>query len=269
MESESSAVRSLNPKMIIGIVAAIGFGIIFIIVKVWLEGVFYKNPYGDEIAISNFDEYFKEVPNDYKERIFYNLYNMVKRNLPDEDTDELNKAVGEVRESSVERRFNSETNVHYDSFLVDLETVRQTYRVQFEWSTNKDNQYIVGADVILTCPKKSESAYDDFQCIDMFIEQKEIADRIYEEFPIIESLPIDIAYYERKTGRYISYRIAGALSEDEKEYTITITDRSGENYNLALERIREQWCGRSKCNPDDYKIKYMDVSLDGDPEVKF
>lgn len=266
MEPGNSGNRPMSPRAIIGIGVIAFIVIVVLIVIMWAGEFFHKNPYGNEIRISNFDEYFKDVPKEDEDKIFYNLYNIVKQNSS--ANEDVGSFVGVVRENSVEKEFDSEADIYYGSFLVDLEAARQSYRVQFEWSVTK-SKYIVGTSVTITCPKSNELIFGDFNCIDIFIEQEKLSNELDNEFPIMRNLPIDIAYYDKKTGRYISYRIVGELSDDLKNYKIVITDRSGENYDLAMNRIREQRCGDARCDPNDYKIEYMDVSQDGDTEVRF
>ena len=48
-----------------------------------LQRIFYRNPYGNEIRIDNFADYYEAVPTDPREHIFNLLYNIVADNTPD------------------------------------------------------------------------------------------------------------------------------------------------------------------------------------------
>ena len=48
-----------------------------------LQRIFYHNPYGNEIRIDNFADYYEAVPTDPREHIFNLLYNIVADNTPD------------------------------------------------------------------------------------------------------------------------------------------------------------------------------------------
>ena len=77
-------------------------------------------------------------------------------------------------------------------------------------------------------------------------------EKIEEKYPLIKILPLKSDYYINDYTEHIKYDISYTLIDDQA--TIKITDRSGGNKELALEKIRSLGY-----NPDDYKIEYIEA----------
>lgn len=250
-----------DPRATIITLVVIVVAIIGIVMSYFLNQYFAKNPYGEETVIDNFSQYFNKVPKDQRDKIFAGLHRTIKSNLPEDAEVPVKGAL--VREDTSRFTLSPESGIYYGAFAVDIPSVRQSYNVQFEYPSNNEVNEMSGYSLLFTCVKGSEVIYEDFVCVDMFTEEEEEAEEFQQEYPLNKFLPIDIDYYDQ-LGNYISYRIAGhpITSTDGKiqGYRVVITDRSGGNYEKALDRIRGLTCGDKPCNPNDYTIEYKNQS---------
>lgn len=67
-------------------------------------------------------------------------------------------------------QYFSKQKIHYQTFIVDIEDYKQSYRVTHEWSEEKDNQYLAPNDTVtVSCVyDKDKIKYKNFQCGDKF-----------------------------------------------------------------------------------------------------
>lgn len=79
---------------------------------------------------------------------------------------------------------------------------------------------------------------------------------IEDKYPLIKHLPLNIDYYTSDLSKHVKYSISYIIEED--KVSIKITDLSGNNKTLALDKIKS--LGFS---PDDYNIEYIDSSESG------
>ncbi len=222
--------------------------------------VFRQNPYGEQIKVNNLEKYYKDFSTNTKDSIFNTLYNIVSDNNPDT---KLPKSGAKVRDGSTTGYYNKNTDIYTDSFIIDIEELRQSYAFQVTWSPNPNNPNLadISYPVLATCPKKEQIIYEDFNCIDSFT-----TNGIYND-PIFSILPISIAYYDKDYSEYTSYNINAKSTND--KITIIIDDKTGGNYEAAIKKLKEEGI-----NPDDYTIIYNDLSSEQTPsrapnDIKF
>lgn len=253
---QSREVRPQNIKIIAIIVVAL-IVIVFLILS--FQRLFRTNPYGPEIIIDNFDEYYSIAPQEKQDYACHYLYEAVLRNLP---KDQIPKSGAIIREKTAELEHNAEKNSYYGSFIVDIPKIEQSYRVQISWSIGKNN-YSTSTDysALVTCLKSSEVIYPNFDCRDLFTDDNEASDKFNKEYPLAAKLPIDIEYYTDGHGAYVHYTITSSAqnnpNNNTNNYAVLITDYTGDNYDAALDRIRNLGF-----KPEDYKIEYKDLSTD-------
>ena len=95
------------------------------------------------------------------------LYNTARANTPyDQD---VPTSGAHIREQiQVQTNVNNDTNVHYAKFVVDIESLKQSYDVQIEWV--QDSSYrknLSGYPVVISCVDSSAVIYQEFDCTDM------------------------------------------------------------------------------------------------------
>ncbi len=215
-----------------------------VLLGITLYKVFRTNPYGREVRIDNFSEYFSDAPEDIRDFMFARLYDIIVDNTDLKD-DGIPKSGALIRNGSVTNSYDESLNMHYGRYIVDIKEVRRTFVGYFEWSNDKKNINYSGISTVYYCPKTQDIIYDDFECRDMF------SDDISAKFPITHYLPETVEYYSNNYSSYTKYRIAYLLLDDNSRIVLTITDYTGGNREKALDKIRE-----FGFNPDDYEIQY-------------
>lgn len=155
----------LNIPMVGGIILAIA---VIVLLVVSLMQLFRKNPYGPETRIDNI-EVVDDLPQTQKDQIFAQLYSVLKYNLG-ENEPPASGAI--VREGTVDYGYNEDTKVYSGSFIVDVPSVEQSYKVQLDWSPEPDNMYLGGYPVLITCVPKSLQIYESQTgCIDSLVRE--------------------------------------------------------------------------------------------------
>ena len=213
--------------------------VIFIIIIIGVSllvssGIFYRNPLGNFIKIDNYKQYFKDLPQNYYDSATSILYNMVEKSF-DDPTVNLPKSGAIIRNDSLTTSSTEDPAGSITSFLVDIASIERTYRIQFTQINDQDNTNNITYPVVIFCPTKQENIYPDFSCTDI-TNSSPIAP-FYEENPFLNHLPITVSKYTDK-GIYVSYRITYSINDD-KSIKITITDKTGGNYENALADLRK------------------------------
>lgn len=234
----------LKNKKIFVIFCIILIVLFFIILS--FKNLFYINKYGKEIKIDNFSKIFKKIPTLTKDLIFNSLYHSVLNNI--DKNQSIPKSGALIREKQHNLEFNKEKNLYSGNFVVDINSIKQSYFISFYWSDDENNTYLSGNTVNISCLSKELSIYD-FNCKD----SQSKYNKILEKNPIINSLPIDVEYYSNNYNSYTKYLIT--YSENSDNIVINIEDYTGNNYEKALQSIKDRGY-----NPEDYHINYMDLS---------
>lgn len=146
----------LNPLTIGGMIVG---AMAVILVIVTLVNLLRRNPYGEEMRIDNFGQYYGNISQDRKDMIFAQLYTAVANNTPEGIAVPTGGAA--VRSETAEYDYNEETRVYYGSFIVDIASVEQSYWVQFEWSPVQDNKTMSGYPVLVTCAPEDLWIYEN------------------------------------------------------------------------------------------------------------
>lgn len=155
MQPQKKFKINLNPLTIGGIVMGV---VILILVVVTLVNVFRKNPYGPETRIDNLSQSYNNLPQNQKDMIFAQLYQAIAENVG--DGEEVPSKGALIRDGTAKYDYNENTRVYDGDFIVDIASVKQSYRVQFEWSPNKNSQELGGYPVMILCVPKDLQIYE-------------------------------------------------------------------------------------------------------------
>lgn len=230
----------LTHKQILTIATFAFLVIVVILLIITLQAIFHKNPYGNEIKIDNFKEYYEDVPSDRQDVVFNSLYNIVVTNSTPES--EIPESGALIRPDSAKSSYDESVQSYYGSFIVDIAEIQQSYRVQFGWVDKDSPNGLSGDSTLITCVDKSEVIYEDFNCTDSLIHEEEEAIALYTLFPIMADLPIKVEYYVNGYGAYIHYEIGSDLTyegNEEYSFAVIIDDYTGGNYEAAIQKITE------------------------------
>ena len=130
-----------------------------------------RNPFGDEMQISNLGSYTQGQPIDRRtlQRIQHSLYTIIKQNYKGYIT---NNSLSDilVRKDSYIQAYDADQKLRTISFIVDIESIRQSYQVKYSYSENKevtdsaDYQYSNA----VSCLPQDQMIYGYFYCQDVF-----------------------------------------------------------------------------------------------------
>ncbi|MBQ3464616.1 PEGA domain-containing protein [Candidatus Saccharibacteria bacterium] len=85
----------------------------------------------------------------------------------------------------------------------------------------------------------------------------EALEKLQEENPILNELPMNIDYFTSDGAKRVNYSISYKLEENNTKFHIVITDYSGGNYNDAITRLEKRGVAK-----DQYEIEYVDKTED-------
>lgn len=233
------------------VVAGVGAGVLFLLglVLVILFSNGYQNSIGKGIPINNFRDVVRNIPTVFQDEIEATLYTVVIENSPDREVGFVGDAF--IRSGSYEESFETETSLRYGTFLVDIESFKQTYRVQFNYSSDETNLNNRGNASTVTCPQENELRFGEFKC-STFISRESTVDA-----PIIQHLPY----------RSISFNVYG-IQENQNvplilyaELNIPASSLSGSVENrrqtvTVYKRDVVNWIASKGFSTEDYQVFY-------------
>ena len=232
-------------KVLILVFAVIALGLL----AYSLYEVFRPNPYGNQIVIDNFSDYFGDAPRDDRDKVFAALYDIVESNADANSLKDMPASGAMIRDGSAENIYNKEENLHVGNFIVDMESIGQSYSGHFEWSSDVENIYFSGYVMLYVCLDRNDLIYGDFECRDIF------SSDVTTKFPVTQNLPYTVEYYSDNYTNYTKYELFYDVNVEMTELTIRIVDYTGGNYQNALEKIKS-----FGYDMDDFKIEYEDKS---------
>lgn len=147
----------INPFAIGGLILTLMTTVLLVLS---VKGLFEDNSYGLEIKIDNLSEEINDLPQDYKDFIYNQLYAIVKKNSKGDEF--IPNSGAFVREGS--STYSQDAGVYYGNFIVDIPEIQQSYRVQFEGSTGSNISALGGYPVVVTCLEPELQIYDNRNC---------------------------------------------------------------------------------------------------------
>lgn len=214
-----------NPLLIGGFLLAAAVVVLLVIT---LMQIFHKNPYGPETKIDNINVINKivdkKLPQEQKDAIFAQLYNVLKYTLG--DTEEPPASGALIREDTIDYGYDKNDNVYSGSFIVDVAAVEQSYEVQLSWSPDRNNTLLGGYPILITCAPKNLRIYDS---------QRGCVDSPMRELAWANAYQIDYTF-----GATTSQRIRGALNDVLIGNNESLDDLLATVDEVSLNRLRNQ-----------------------------
>ena len=229
-----------NQKIII-----IVSGFILVIILISLFFIRSNNIYGDEININNYDKHIPNLPVDRKNAIDSSLYNIIKDNLKSDDLS-INDAT--IRENSAEYNYDESTNINSGSFIVDIPSIKQSYFISYEWSSDANNKYFSGYTALATCLTSDKLIYSDFDCKDNF-------SNIESRDPILDHLPYSTFNYTITANTNNSSKVD--LDVNIILYFLDTRDNNSENSINIYKAEVIDWIKSKNIDPSLYIINYI------------
>lgn len=229
-------------------------GIVLVVMVALVAGIaaiynsLHKPSYSQGVAITNYDKKIKNLPDDRKQSIEAALSNTIKLNLPN-GTAMPNIDDATIRDGSEQQTELVKNTRYKGSFIVDIASIKQSYRVQYAYSSDPNDSFAIGYPVNVTCLSINELKYGDFQCKSVVSEESKGID------PIISQLPHTTLSYNLRasttSGSLILYADLDIASVDLKG------DLASKQRAVALYKKEvTDWIAQQGLDPSKYTIKY-------------
>ncbi len=221
---------SSKKSVIIGII-----GIITLIIIGVLIGISGNK---DLLIIDNISSYRDRIPRNLEENIRGALYNIVKSNIDDEKKIPSKGVL--IRDNSFYSEYDEYDEITSSDFIIDINSLRQSYYIQFEYGEN-----ISSTAVVVSClPDDTKIIYDDFKCKDEYtFNEKNDDPYIF----IGNKLPYFLEL-ENNNFAIISY------GSNDTELKIRINNCSNVNQSIIIEKART-WVDSLFISPESFKYK--------------
>lgn len=221
--------------------------IIFLIVLALLFLLIPGNQYGNGISVNNYDKYVPNLPTDRRDSINTALYKIAKDNSNGKD---INIKDATIRIDSVSYSYNKTTNINSGSFIVDMPSVKQSYLISYEWSSDENNVNLSGYSAAAACLPTNKLIYGNFNCKDSFLNSKNSTDRD----PMLNLLP-------HSTFNYIINANINSQNKVDLEANIILysSDTRDGNRDNSINKYKNEitdWIKSNGLNPSDYLISY-------------
>lgn len=142
-----------------------------------------ENQFGKFIPIKNFTSEVKDAPQATREATESSLYNIVSANKNGQDFNPARIDDALIRSSSVKQATDHKTDVTSGNYIVDIESIKQSYKVQYSFSKTESNVNLSGSPVVITCPLESDLIYGTFTCTDFVQAQTSKNDTLLQHLP--------------------------------------------------------------------------------------
>lgn len=208
-----------------------------------------KNQFGNFVAIQQYDQKIQNLPSDMKDSVQSGLYNTLEVNGASADTLKNTKDAI-IRELSDTQSLDESTQTYSGSFIVDVQSLKQSYRVKYLYSTGKKVVIVPDRSITISCLPTDQLIYGSFNCIDETSVQNgtTTADPILSKLPV-SSLNYDISALSDNSGKVLSLSIK--LNVSEVDYNTGIDEAIARYKSEAL-----SWITSAGFDPAKYTINY-------------
>lgn len=211
--------------------------------------------YGPELKIQNYKQLIKDMPKERRSFINSELYNAVSLYTDASDLENVRDA--KIREDSVTRMYDESIDTTHGTFIVDIESLRQSYSVFFFWSLDPNVNAFPNAPII-TCLEDKDVIYEDFDC--KVASEGEKMNQIYQK-----ELEKDFFYEAFLPRSGDGYYVSRELDDDGDSYlAVSLVSETCASDKLSEKNKANmvQWMSDKGYDFQDYDIRYT-YSCDG------
>lgn len=141
-----------------------------------------KNQYGDRIRIQNYGDVVKNLPEDIRDSTEAYLYNVVKLNYKDELSGaDVHDAY--IRSDSHSQEFSNATNTRDGEYIIDIESLKQSYSAQYLYSTDEYNRNVNGNPITISCLPVEKLKFGSFDCTDLMSSEAGVTNILLQHLP--------------------------------------------------------------------------------------
>lgn len=224
--------------------------ICFVILAIFISLFFIKpvSKYGNGVSVNNYDKYTPNLPTDRRDSINTALYKITKSNLNNKD---INIKDAVIRKEFVEYNYNKSTDINSGSFIVDMQSIKQSYLISYEWSSDNNNVNLSGYSAVATCLPVDKLIYGIFNCVDSFSGS---VNNIKRD-PILNYLPYSTFNYVITANMNSKNKVD--LVANIILYSSDTRDGNRDNSISKYETEITNWINSKGLNPNDYFIDYI------------
>ncbi len=198
------------------------------------------------------------IPKNIKGLIEAGLYDTIALNIPSEETPPKTGAI--IRNDTLSTDYDKDTDIYYGDFITDIESVKQSFSIHYEWSKNDKNPYISGYPVEITCVDKSNRIYNTSSCSDAF----------HQADPEIDNFASEYLPYTSKTDNGIDYSIVKDYPDRDPVITVISYTCEGSDNATKVKNAAVSWLktkdDKLDLNTIEYKY-YCDGMMDNFPPL--
>lgn len=221
------------------------FGIGFVVILL-VGVVIYFALQSNTLSITRLDEATKNIPEGNRAAIRRAVDLIITQNNPSKNTRDVNDIA--VRPESIKQNYNEQQRGYTGSFIVDIESLKQSYRVQYSYSSNENSTLNSGYPVVASCLEASELKYGAFDCQDTSIEQ-------HLDDPLLSKLPYEAPFYS----------VTNSQSESGEQIVIVkiMTNTNSSRTREAFARYKVEanaWIEQQGVKLSDYLVEYRNLS---------
>ena len=198
------------------------------------------------VTIQNYSDIIKNLPDNVRVDFEKNLHDMIVHNNQGKDVSNIKDIF--IRSNS-SRQTEEKKGQISGSFIVDIESLKQSYGVQYKYSDNPNDGFATGYPTSIVCLDKSQLIYGEFNC-------KTISFWQTSSDPLANKLPYSSDYY----------KITGIFSQDQTKPTIVIQVMINNNSQRTKERFMKYkddalvWIKNQGVDLNNYTIEYRNFS---------
>lgn len=141
-----------------------------------------ENQYGKRIRIQNYTGVQKTPPTELRDTTESFLYTVTQLN----NSETLNSAKisdAVIRSDSSTSEYSDKTATLDGEYIVDIASLKQSYRVQFSYSNQVMNTNTSSSPVIVSCLPINKLKYGDFKCTDLMAQESGVNSAILPYLP--------------------------------------------------------------------------------------
>ncbi|MFZ1250270.1 MAG: hypothetical protein WAR37_02370 [Candidatus Microsaccharimonas sp.] len=227
---------------------------LIILVFVGIPIVWYfatiERPSDNSTPIKNFDSLVKNLPDTQKKNIYSALAIIVKHNNKDDsiDMDRVDDAL--IRKDSAKQTEVKEGTNYAGSFIVDIKSLQQSYRINYTYSSGDSSDFDSGYPIIASCLERSELIYGYFECEQPNAQLRESKDALLKLLPY-------------KTSFYLITAIPSTNGGEKPTIIIQVmtnsnSERTREGFVLYKNEAID-WINKQGVSLDDYSLRYRNL----------
>lgn len=173
--------QPISRKKALAIVIGLFVGLIAVVSLMFFLTQSNENQFGKFIRIQNYTQKVKNLPGEMRDSMESSLYNTVVKNVDSEDTaSRVGDAI--IRDGSESQDYTQQTTVYDGSFIVDMKSIKQSYRIQYIYSDSNTRE-TGGSPVVVSCLPEDQLIYGPFNCVDLVSSQTTNTDSIMQYLP--------------------------------------------------------------------------------------